>query len=147
MRIILLRDYENLGEAGEQVEVKDGFGRNYLIPKGIALKASKQNMKKFEEIAKQKKNKLARALKSSQELAEKLKTLSLTVPVKVGEDDKIFGSVTSQMIADQLQEKGYDIDKRQIQLEEPIKALGIYDIPVRLHSEITTSVKLWVIKS
>ncbi|MFP4547435.1 MAG: 50S ribosomal protein L9 [Fidelibacterota bacterium] len=147
MRIILLRDYENLGDAGEQVEVKDGFGRNYLIPKGIALKASKQNMKKFEEIAKQKKNKLARALKSSQELAEKLKTLSLTVPVKVGEDDKIFGSVTSQMIADQLQEKGYDIDKRQIQLEEPIKALGIYDIPVRLHSEITTSVKLWVIKS
>ncbi len=147
MRIILLRDYENLGEAGEQVEVKDGFGRNYLIPKGIALKASKQNMKKFEEIAKQKKNKLARALKSSQELAEKLKTLSLTVPVKVGEDDKIFGSVTSQMIADQLQEKGYEIDKRQVQLEEPIKALGIYDIPIRLHSEITTSVKLWVIKS
>jgi len=147
VRIILLRDYENLGEAGEQVEVKDGFGRNYLIPKGIALKASKQNMKKFEEIAKQKKNKLARALKSSQELAEKLKTLSLTVPVKVGEDDKIFGSVTSQMIADQLQEKGYEIDKRQVQLEEPIKALGIYDIPIRLHSEITTSVKLWVIKS
>ena len=147
MRIILLRDYETLGEAGLQVEVKDGFARNYLIPKGIALKASKENMKKFEEIAKQKKNKLARALKSSQELAEKLKTLSLTVPVKVGEDDKIFGSVTTQMIADQLQEKGYDIDKRQVQLEEPIKALGIYDIPIRLHSEISTSVKLWVIKS
>lgn len=86
-------------------------------------------------------------MKSSEELAEKLKTLSLTVPVKVGEDDKIFGSVTSQMIAEQLQEKGYEIDKRQIQLEEPIKALGIYDIPVRLHSEISTSVKLWVIKS
>ncbi len=147
MRIILLRDYENLGEAGEQVEVKDGYARNYLVPRGYALKATKQNMKKFEEIAKQKKNKLARALKSSKELAEKLKTLSLTVPVKVGEEDKIFGSVTSQMIADQLQEKGYEIDKRQIQLEEPIKALGIYDIPVRLHSEITTSVKLWVIKS
>lgn len=147
MRIILLHDYETLGEAGLQVEVKDGFARNYLIPKGIALKASKENMKKFEEIAKQKKNKLARALKSSQELAEKLKTLSLTVPVKVGEDDKIFGSVTTQMIAEQLQEKGYEIDKRQVQLEEPIKALGIYDIPIRLHSEISTSVKLWVIKS
>lgn len=147
MRIILLRDHETLGEAGSQVEVKDGFARNYLIPKGIALKANKESLKKFEEIAKQKKNKKARALKNSEELAEKLKTLSLTVPVKVGEDDKIFGSVTTQMIAEQLQEKGYGIDKRQIQLEEPIKALGIYDIPVRLHSEISTSVKLWVIKS
>ncbi|MBN2280125.1 MAG: 50S ribosomal protein L9 [Candidatus Marinimicrobia bacterium] len=147
MRIILLKDHENLGEAGTQVEVKTGFARNYLIPSGIALNATKENLKKFEEIAKQKKNKLARALKSSQELAEKLKSLSLTVAVKVGEDDKIFGSVTTQMISEQLQEKGYDIDKRQIQLEEPIKALGIYDIPVRLHSEITTSVKLWVIKS
>lgn len=147
MRIILLKDFEGLGEAGTQVEVKPGYARNFLIPTGVALKATRENMKKFEEIAKQKKNKLARALKSSQELAEKLKTLSLTVAVKVGEDDKIFGSVTSQMIAEQLQEKGYEIDKRQIQLEEPIKALGIYDIPVRLHSEITTSVKLWVIKS
>ena len=147
MRIILLKDYETLGEAGSQVDVKAGYARNFLIPTGVALKATKENMKKFEEIAKQKKNKLTRALKSSQELAEKLKTLSLTVPVKVGEDDKIFGAVTSQMIAEQLQEKGYEIDKRQIQLEEPIKALGIYDIPIRLHSEITTSVKLWVIKS
>ena len=147
MRIILLKDFETLGEAGSQLEVKPGYARNFLIPTGVALKATKQNMKKFEEIAKQKKNKLVRALKSSQELADKLKTLSLTIPVKVGEDDKIFGSVTSQMIAEQLQEKGYEIDKRQIQLEEPIKALGIYDIPVRLHSEITTSVKLWVIKS
>jgi large subunit ribosomal protein L9 len=147
VRIILLRDFETLGESGTQVEVKEGFARNYLIPKGIALKASKENLKKFEEIAKQKKNKTARALKNSEELAEKLKTLSLTVPVKVGEDDKIFGSVTTQMIAEQLQEKGYEIDKRQVQLEEPIKALGIYDIPIRLHSEISTSVKLWVIKS
>lgn len=147
MRIILLRDFETLGESGTQVEVKEGFARNYLIPKGIALKASRENLKKFEEIAKQKNNKTARALKNSEELAEKLKTLSLTVPVKVGEDDKIFGSVTTQMIAEQLQEKGYEIDKRQVQLEEPIKALGIYDIPIRLHSEISTSVKLWVIKS
>jgi large subunit ribosomal protein L9 len=147
VRIILLRDFETLGESGTQVEVKEGFARNYLIPKGIALKASRENLKKFEEIAKQKKNKTARALKNSEELAEKLKTLSLTVPVKVGEDDKIFGSVTTQMIAEQLQEKGYEIDKRQVQLEEPIKALGIYDIPIRLHSEISTSVKLWVIKS
>ena len=147
MRIILLRDFETLGESGTQLEVKDGFARNYLIPKGIALRANKVNLKKFVEVAKQKKNKKVRALKQSEKLAEKLKTLSITIPVKVGEDDKVFGSVTSQMIADQLLEKGYNIDKRQIQLEESIKALGIYDIPIRLHSEISTSVKLWVIKS
>ncbi len=146
MRIILLRDFENLGNAGEQMEVKRGFARNYLIPQGIALLANKNNMKKFEEIARLKKNKIDRALKNSENLANKLKALSLTVPVKVGEEDRVFGSVTSQVIADQLAEKGYEIDKRQIQLEEPIKALGIYDIPVRLHAEITASVKLWVIK-
>jgi len=146
VRIILLRDFENLGNAGEQMEVKRGFARNYLIPQGIALLANKNNMKKFEEIARLKKNKIDRALKNSENLANKLKALSLTVPVKVGEEDRVFGSVTSQVIADQLAEKGYEIDKRQIQLEEPIKALGIYDIPVRLHAEITASVKLWVIK-
>ncbi len=146
MRIILLRDFENLGNAGEQIEVKRGFARNYLIPQGIALLANKNNMKRFEEIARLKKNKIDRALKNSESLANKLKALSLTVPVKVGEEDRVFGSVTSQVIADQLAEKGYEIDKRQIQLEEPIKALGIYDIPVRLHAEITASVKLWVIK-
>ncbi len=147
MRIILLQDYEKLGNAGDQIDVKDGYARNFLIPKGLALKADKKSVKRFQEIAHLKELKQNRALREAQELAEKLQSLSLTVPVQVGEEDRIFGSVTSIDIAQQLKDKGYDIDKRQILLEEPIKALGIFDIPVKLHPEITATVKLWVIKA
>ncbi|MGC9363102.1 MAG: 50S ribosomal protein L9 [Fidelibacterota bacterium] len=147
MRIILLQDYEKLGNAGDQIDVKDGYAQNFLIPKGLALKADKKSVKRFQEIAHLKELKQNRALREAQELAEKLQSLSLTVPVQVGEEDRIFGSVTSIDIAQQLKDKGYDIDKRQILLEEPIKALGIFDIPVKLHPEITATVKLWVIKA
>ncbi len=147
MQVILIQDYENLGKAGEEFEVKDGYARNYLIPRGIALKATPNNIKRFQEEARLRTLKQDRALLKSRELAEKLKTLSLTVPVQVGEEDRVFGAVTSQIIAEQLQEKGYEVDKRQIQLEEPIKALGIFEIPIKLHPEISASVKLWVIKS
>ena len=147
MHIILLQDYEGLGNAGEQIDVKDGYARNFLFPKGLALKADKNSIKRFQDMARLKEMKQNRALKQSRELAEKLQALSLTIPVQVGEDDRVFGSVTSIEIAQQLKDKGYDIDKRQIILEEPIKALGIFEIPVKLHSEITATVKLWVIKA
>jgi large subunit ribosomal protein L9 len=147
VRIILLQDHEGLGSAGDQLDVKDGYSRNYLIPKGIALKADKNSLKRFQDIARLKEMRKERALKKSKELAEKLRSLSLTVPVQVGEEDRVFGAVTSLEIAQQLKEKGYEIDKRQITLEEPIKSLGIFEIPIKLHSEITTSVKLWVIKA
>lgn len=147
MRIILLQDHEGLGSAGDQQDVKDGYARNYLIPKGVALKADKNSLKRFQEMARLKEMRKDRALKKSKELAEKLRSLSLTVPVQVGEEDRVFGAVTSLEIAQQLKEKGYEIDKRQIMLGEPIKALGIFEIPIKLHSEITTSVKLWVIKA
>ncbi|MBU4445402.1 50S ribosomal protein L9 [bacterium] len=147
MRIILLQDHEGLGNAGDQQDVKDGYARNYLIPKGIALKADKNSLKRFQEVARLKELRKDRALKKSKELAEKLRSLSLTVPVQVGEEDRVFGAVTSLEIAQQLKDKGYEIDKRQIMLEEPIKSLGIFEIPIKLHSEITTSIKLWVIKA
>ena len=147
MRIILLQDHEDLGSAGDQQDVKDGYARNYLIPRGIALKADKNSLKRFQEMARLKELKKDRALKKSKELAEKLRSLSLTVPVQVGEEDRVFGAVTSLEIAQQLKDKGYEIDKRQIMLEEPIKSLGIFQILIKLHSEITTSVKLWVIKA
>lgn len=147
MHIILLQDYEGLGNAGEQIDVKDGYARNFLFPKGLALKADKNSIKRFQDMARLKEMKQNRALKQSRELAEKLQALSLTIPVQVGEEDRVFGSVTSIEIAQQLKDKGYDIDKRQIILEEPIKALGIFEIPVKLHSEITATVKLWVIKA
>ncbi|HDP67559.1 MAG TPA: 50S ribosomal protein L9 [Candidatus Marinimicrobia bacterium] len=147
MRIIMLQDYEGLGTAGDQIEVKDGYARNFLFPKGLALKADKNNIKRFREMAHLKELQQNHALKQSRELAEKLQSLSLTIPVQVGEEDRVFGSVTSIDIAQQLKDKGYDIDKRQILLQEPIKALGIFEIPVKLHPEITASVKLWVIKA
>lgn len=147
MQIILLKDQENLGKTGEQVEVKDGYARNCLIPKGIALKADEHSIKRFEEIARLKELRKNKALKQSRELSQKLQALSLTVPVQVGEEDRVFGAVTSQEIAQQLREKGYDIDKRQILLEEPIKALGIYEVPVKLHPETTATIKIWVIKA
>jgi len=147
VHIILLQDHEGLGSAGDQQDVKDGYARNYLIPKGIALKADKNSLKRFQEMARLKEMRKDRALKKSRELAEKLRSLSLTVPVQVGEEDRVFGAVTSLEIAQQLKEKGYEIDKRQIMLEEPIKSLGVFEILIKLHSEITTSVKLWVIKA
>jgi len=147
VRIILLQDFEGLGKAGEQIDVKDGYARNFLFPKGLALKADKNSIKRFQEMARLKDKKKDRALKQSRELAEKLQAVSLTVPVQVGEEDRVFGAVTSIEIAQQLKDKGYDIDKRQIILEEPIKSLGIFEIPIKLHSEITTNIKLWVIKA
>ncbi|MCD6204452.1 MAG: 50S ribosomal protein L9 [Candidatus Marinimicrobia bacterium] len=147
MQVILLQNVEGRGKAGDQLEVKDGYARNYLIPKGLALKADKNSIKRFREMARLKEMKKNKALKKSRELAEKLQSLSLTIPVQVGEEDRVFGSVTSIEIAQHLKDKGYDIDKRQIMLAEPIKALGIFDVPVRLHSEVTATVKLWVIKA
>jgi len=147
VRIILLQDFEGLGKPGEQIDVKDGYARNFLFPKGLALKADKNSIKRFQEMARLKDKKKDRALKQSRELAEKLQAISLTIPVQVGEEDRVFGAVTSIEIAQQLKDKGYDIDKRQIILEEPIKALGIFEIPIKLHSEITASIKLWVIKA
>lgn len=147
MQVILLQNVEGRGKVGDQLEVKDGYARNYLIPKGLALKADKNSIKRFREMARLKEMKKNKALKKSRELAEKLQSLSLTIPVQVGEEDRVFGSVTSIEIAQHLKDKGYDIDKRQIMLAEPIKALGIFDVPVRLHSEVTATVKLWVIKA
>jgi len=147
VQVILLQNVEGRGKVGDQLEVKDGYARNYLIPKGLALKADKNSIKRFREMARLKEMKKNKALKKSRELAEKLQSLSLTIPVQVGEEDRVFGSVTSIEIAQHLKDKGYDIDKRQIMLAEPIKALGIFDVPVRLHSEVTATVKLWVIKA
>ena len=147
MKIILPQDYEKLGKAYDQVEVKDGYARNFLIPKGIAIRATKNNIRMIEEKLNLQKRREEKKLKQAQALAEKLKKLSITIPVQVGEEDKVYGSVTSQEIAVSLKEKGFEIDKRQILLEEPIKALGIYDVPIKLHPEVTGYVKLWVIKS
>ena len=146
MEIILREDYKELGQAGDTVKVRDGFARNYLIPAGIAYKNSKANRKLYENEIQQQTWRQSRDKKAAEELAKKLETISCTITVQVGEEDKLFGSVTSQNIADNLNDQGFPVDKRKIVLDEPIKSLGIYSVPVKLHSDVEGTVKVWVVK-
>ena len=146
MKVILLKDIETLGSAGEVVEVKNGYGRNFLIPRNEALVASAANMAQFESRRKQQETLAERDRRAAEALAKKLETESVTAQVKVGEEDRLFGSVTAQNVAELLDEKGYEIDRRAIHLEDPIRELGVYNIEMRLHPEVTAAVKLWVVK-
>ncbi len=146
MKVILRKNFEQLGRVGDIVEVKDGYARNFLLPRQIAYIATKGNVRALEEEKKQIEKAEAKLFESAKKIAEELANVSITIPVKVGEEDKIFGSVTSQMIADALKEKNYDIDKRKIEISEPIKALGIYDINIKLHPEVTATVKTWIVR-
>lgn len=146
MKVILRKNYTNLGKVGDLVDVKNGFARNYLLPKQIAYAATEGNISSLEEEKKQIAKAEAKHLEKAKNMAAELQKLSITIPVKVGEEDKVFGSVTTQMIADALKEKNYDIDKRKIVINEPIKSLGIYDVNVKLHSEVNAVVKTWVVR-
>lgn len=146
MKVILLKDIETLGSAGEIVEVKNGYGRNFLIPRNEALVATAANMAQFESRRKQQETLAERDRRAAEALAKKLETESITAQVKVGEEDRLFGSVTAQNIAELLDEKGYEVDRRAIHLEDPIRELGVYNVEVRLHPEVAAAVKLWVVK-
>ncbi len=146
MKVILKENHDKLGKIGDVVTIKDGYARNFLIPKKIAYLANDGNVRRLEEEKKQYAVKLKKEQISATELAAEIEKLSLTIPVQVGEDDKLYGSVTNQMIADSLKEKGFDIDKKKIILDEPIKVLGIYTIDVKLHTEVTGKVKVWVVR-
>ncbi len=146
MKIILKEDYENLGKVGEVVEVKDGFARNYLIPKQVALQATPQNLRVIVQEKARNKIKLSKDKREAELVAEQLKEVSLTANVQVGEEDKIFGAVTSQNICELLSSKGFEIDKRKIMLEEPLKALGVFEVPIKLHTEVEAKIKVWVVK-
>jgi len=146
MKVILRKNFNQLGKVGDLVNVKDGYARNYLIPRQIAYQATAGNIRSLEEEKKQIIKKEAKDLEAAQLLAAELEKVSITIPVKVGEEEKIFGSVTHQMIADALQEKGHEIDKRKIDITEPIKALGIYSVSVKLHPNVSAIVKTWVVR-
>ena len=146
MKVILRKEHEKLGNVGDAVDVKDGYARNYLIPRNIAYPATKGAMAALEEEKKQAERRTAKELKGSEKIAADLEKVSVTIQMKVGEDEKLFGSVTSQMIADALKDQGFTIDKRIIDLEEPIKALGIYNVDVKLHQSVTGKVKVWVVR-
>ena len=147
MDIILLKDYQGLGSAGDIVNVKPGFARNKLIPEGVGLRASKRNIAIAEE---RKTTELSRKERENASLESLLKTLSkteITIESQVGEEDKMFGSITSIDIHKALEEKGVKIERSAILLDEPIKALGIYHVSVKVSSDKTGDVKLYVIKS
>lgn len=146
MKIILREDHSSLGKSGEIVKVSDGYARNFLIPKNIAMSYSKSNVKILEEEKKLLEARKNKEKKIAEQLGKELRKVSLTASVKVGEDDRVFGSVTSIDIARLLKEKGFDIDKKKIILDESINALGIYTIKIKLHTEVESSVKLWVVK-
>jgi len=146
MKVILRQDYEPLGKVGDVVEVKDGYARNFLIPKKIVYPATPGSIKAVEEEKKRLQAKLQRERKSAELLATELEKVSVTIPVEVGEEDRIHGTVTTQMIADALLEKGYEIDKRKIELDEQIKTIGIFTAKVKLHPEVTAQIKVWVVK-
>jgi len=145
MEVILKEDIPNLGRMGELVRVKNGYARNYLLPRGLVLVANKKNRHVLEHQKRIISYQRERVLKSAQTLSEKLAAVSLTMPVKVGEEGRLFGSVTNMDIDKALREKGFDIERRRIDLTEPIKTVGEYEISIRLTGDVTAHVKLSVI--
>ena len=146
MKIILLSDVENLGESGDVIAVKPGYARNKLIPQGLALRASNRNIAVANENKKVATDKLERENQALNILAKKLSKVEITIEVKVGDEEKMFGSITNKDIHKELIDKGFEIERNQISIKEPIKALGIYHINVKISKDITSDVKLYVIK-
>ena len=146
MEIILKKDTLSLGKLGNVVKVADGYARNYLIPHGVGIEATPKNLKLLEKEIKLWQKKAEKQREEAQTLAQAIEQLSLSFARKVGEEDKIFGSVTSLDIEEKIKESGIQIDRKKIHLEEPIKALGIFTVPVKLHTEVTANLKVCVVK-
>jgi large subunit ribosomal protein L9 len=146
MRVVLREDVEHLGRRGEIVKVAPGFARNYLLPKGKALAATDGNLKVIEREKRRYLVHVAKEKEDAESVAKRIAGVSCTLVRKVGENEVLYGSVTAADIAEHLEHEGIAVDKRRIQLDEPIKSLGIYSIPVRLHPEVTAEVKVWVVK-
>jgi len=146
LKIILKEDLEKLGKCGEVVEVKDGYARNYLIPRNLAIPATRGSLKAIEEVIRQKSLRDNKSKRKDERLKAEIEKISVTAEVSVGEEDKVFGSVTTQNITDLLKGKGFDIDRHKIELNEPLKALGVYTIPIKISSEVEANLKLWVVK-
>jgi len=146
MKVILREDVEDLGAAGQVIEVKDGYGRNYLFPRNLAIPATKANLRAIDEVTKQKDIRERKQRREADVVKDKIEKLSISTEVLVGEEDKLFGSVTNAEIAELLEKEGVIIDKRAVKLEEPIKALGVYTVPVKVDKDVTANLKLWVVK-
>lgn len=146
MEVILREDIPQLGQRGDIVTVKDGYARNYLLPRKLAMPASAGNRKQVAEMKAAGARREANEKAAAESLAAQLAAVTLTISAKAGESDQLFGSVTAMDIAAALEAKGFNIDKRKVQLEEPIKTIGEYPVPVRLHREVTAAVKVNVVR-
>ena len=146
MKVILIQDIDKLGKAGDIVTVKDGYSRNFLIPKKLAVSATPGNLKVIELKKKAKEARERTERKVAEALKKKLESISCTIPMRAGEDDKLFGSVTSTDIAKALEVEGIQIDKRKIEIPDPINKIGVYNVLVKLGPQISQKVKVWVVK-
>ena len=145
MEVILKEDVPNVGKMGQVVRVRDGYARNYLLPRGLVAVANKNNLKTFEHEKRVVESQRERVSKQARTLAEQLLQVSLVIAVKTGEEGKLFGSVTNMHIEKALKAKGIQVERRRIHINEPIKMIGDYEVPVRLTSEVTTNVKISVV--
>ena len=146
MQVILRDALGKLGRAGDIVTVKPGYARNYLIPKGLAFEATDANVRRIEREKEKIEQRAAEQLEGARARAASLEGVSVTFNARAGEEGKLFGSITTGDIADKLAEQGVEVDRKQIVLDEPIKSLGVFSVPVRLHAEVQPEVKVWVIK-
>ncbi len=144
--VILRRDVRNLGKAGDVVKVKDGYARNYLIPKGYAYLATKENLRIWEEEKRRREKQLAKEKAKYEELAQKIGSLSVNIVADANEEDTLYGSITEVHIAEALRQEGIEIDKDWVVLPTPIKKLGIYDVEIQLHPEVKAVLKVWVVR-
>lgn len=145
MKVILRDRLDTLGNAGDVVDVKPGYARNYLIPKGLAYEATQANVRRIDAERAATARKDAESLNEAKQRASSIEGVSLTFRARAGQEGKLFGSITSADIAEELAKQGVEIDRRSIELEEPIKALGVTSVPVRLHPQVRPELKVWVI--
>lgn len=146
MKVLLQTDVESVGKAGQIVNVKDGFARNYLIPRKLAVIADEKNVRVFEHLKRQTEEKIRKTRKQAEVLKEKIESLTLIIPCKVGEEGKLFGSVTNIQIAEALKKEGIEVDRKKIVLENPLKVLGDYEALVKLEGDITAKIRISLVK-
>jgi large subunit ribosomal protein L9 len=146
MQVLLREDLEKLGRRGEVVKVAPGYARNYLLPKGLAVRVTPANMKLIDQEQRAMQVRYDREKHTGEELARRLAQVSCTIVKKVGEQDTLYGSVTTHEIGQVLEKEGIEIDRRRILLDEPIKALGVYTVPIKVHPEVTAELKVWVVR-
>lgn len=145
VQLILKDDVEHLGSAGDVVDVKPGYARNYLLPQGLALEATEGNLKRIQQVEKREQKAAEREREKAEELAAELEEQSVTFSVRAGEEGQLFGSVTAADIAERLQENGLQVEARWIDLDDPIKQLGVYTVAVDLHADVRPEFKVWVV--